>query len=148
MCHFEVAFALACQFLKEDYGTDLRLRFANLLIAFTLMCAVGGHWVLLQSFAWLGMVVSYSQNATFEEALGKTFDGKHPCCLCKHIAESKKAEKKAPFRLELKKLEFAHAQLNYVFCAPAEFLLVPTAQASASLLNGTPPSPPPESLEG
>ena len=72
----------------------MRAKFAKILVAFTLICAIGGHWAILQSVAWFGMVVSYSNDSTFGEALVKTFDGKHPCCLCKAVQEGQKSERK------------------------------------------------------
>ncbi len=41
-----------------------------------------------QKHRWVGMAISYSQDSSsFSEALAKTFDGKHPCKLCKFVAE-------------------------------------------------------------
>jgi hypothetical protein len=66
----------------------------------TVLCAVamfsiaGGHWAVLQSVAWTGMVIEYSRDASLTSALSKTFDGKHPCTLCVKIDESKKQEPK------------------------------------------------------
>ena len=68
-------------------------RLTRLLVVLTLTLSLGAHWVLLQSVAWMGMVVHYSQNATVTEALSKTFDGQHPCKLCKFVKEGKQSEK-------------------------------------------------------
>lgn len=54
------------------------------------MC--GGPQGMLQTMAWTGMLVSYSQDGDFTEAVEKTFDGAHPCPLCLAIEESRKAE--------------------------------------------------------
>ena len=40
------------------------------------------------------MIVSYSRDASFAEAVSKTFDGKHPCSLCKVIQQGRAEEKK------------------------------------------------------
>lgn len=60
-----------------------RLCRACLILA--LVTSVGLHWAVLQSAAWVSMMVSYSKNATVVEALEKTFDGEHPCSLCKMV---------------------------------------------------------------
>ena len=60
-------------------------RLFKALVIVALVSSIGLHWVLLQSVAWTSMVVSYAQTGTFREALAKTFDGKHPCPLCKEI---------------------------------------------------------------
>ena len=53
-------------------------RLLQLAVACALILAVGAHWAVLQSVAWTGMVISYSQNAPLTEALQKTFDGDYP----------------------------------------------------------------------
>ena len=53
----------------------MRHRLFKWLVAGLLILTIGGHWAVLQSVAWVGMAVSYSQNASFKEALQKTFDG-------------------------------------------------------------------------
>jgi len=86
-----------------------------------LACSIGLHWALLQSLAWAGMVVSYSQEATLKEALIKTFDGRHPCSLCKEIAKGKHSDKKSEAPLQPNKLEFLSATPRFVFSAPRDF---------------------------
>lgn len=58
-----------------------------------LIFPLGSQGALLQSVAWLGMMVKYSKDAPLAEALSKTFDGKHPCRLCKAIQQSRASEK-------------------------------------------------------
>ena len=53
---------------------------------------LGGHWFALQSVAWVTMVLDNSQEASLGEALEKTFDGKHPCPLCKAVAAGQEEE--------------------------------------------------------
>jgi hypothetical protein len=60
-----------------------------------MLCAsIGLHWIALQSVAWGKMIVTYSQSCLLSEAVTKTFDGKHPCDLCKHISGAQHAPKK------------------------------------------------------
>ena len=70
-------------------------RSSKTLLGLTLAVVLGAHWLLLQSVAWVGMVVSYSQSAPLTEAISMTFDGEHPCKLCIAVKEGKKAEKKS-----------------------------------------------------
>src|SRR5262249_25647376 len=79
---------------------------SRLAVAATLICAIGGNWALLQSIAWTGMVISYSHDAGWKEALKKTFDGKHPCQLCKAVAEGKKSENRQASQKSETKLDF------------------------------------------
>jgi hypothetical protein len=64
-------------------------RLPKLAVITALAGSIGLHWGFFQSVAWVGMVINYSHDAPLPEALVKTFDGKHPCCLCKEIAKGK-----------------------------------------------------------
>lgn len=57
-----------------------------------LVLSLGLHWALLQTVAWTGMLVSYSRDASLVDAVSKTFDGKHPCRLCKAIRKGQAEE--------------------------------------------------------
>jgi hypothetical protein len=52
----------------------------------------GGHYGVLQALAWSKMLVDYSQQDGLVVGAIKTFDGNHPCCLCKQIGAAKKAD--------------------------------------------------------
>lgn len=49
------------------------------------------HLPLLQAVAWTGMLVKYSQNVSFVDAVEMTFDGDHPCPMCKAIKKQETA---------------------------------------------------------
>ena len=51
----------------------------TMVMALALFMIAGGHWAMLQSVAWAGMVKDFSRTGTIAEAVTKTFDGKHPC---------------------------------------------------------------------
>jgi hypothetical protein len=61
---------------------------------FALCCAIGLQWLALQSIAWTAMIVDYSKNASLRHAIAKTFDGAHPCSLCRIVNKAKAVEKK------------------------------------------------------
>jgi hypothetical protein len=77
------------------------------VVALVLVLCVGLHWPLLQSVAWMSMIVSYSREAGFEQAISNTFDGKHPCKICKLVQEGKKAEQHQAHAAFLKKEQAA-----------------------------------------
>jgi len=58
-----------------------------------LIFVIGLHWILLQSTAWLFMAIRYVQQAPLTEAIAMTFDGEHPCALCKMVADGRAKEK-------------------------------------------------------
>ena len=95
------------------------IRFGKIFVAIALAVTLGAHWVLLQSVAWMGMVAAYSEHTSFKEAVVQTFDGEHPCSLCKAIAAAKKSEKKTEFALQTLKLEFPLQREKFVFAPPS-----------------------------
>jgi hypothetical protein len=107
-----------------------------------LVATIGGHWAILQTAAWVGMAVNYSNTESLCVALSKTFDGKHPCKLCKLVKEGKKSERKSDAQLDLKKMDFfaLHA---------VEFYFAPLKQNPLSPIplmpsrSQAPPTPPP-----
>jgi hypothetical protein len=124
------------------------LRLFKFALVGALVCSLGLHWSLLQSVAWVKMIVVYSQDSSFKEAVVKTFDGKHPCSLCKAVEQGKKSEKKSDKFTPEKKLEFAHAGVSFVFTAPTSFWTLTQLESSADSLQRTPPAPPPRPLHG
>jgi hypothetical protein len=71
------------------------LRFTGLVACFTALLAMtGAHWLALQSVAWTRMLVAFSQQDSLGTALGKTFDGKHPCPICVRVQQGWQQEQK------------------------------------------------------
>src|SRR5437588_11570426 len=114
-----------------------------MFIALALASSIGLHWTFLQAVAWAGMIVSYSQEAPLGEAVVKTFDGQHPCKLCRQIAQGKQSEKKSESKFELRKLEFQYAPFTFIFRAPSCFREVRPGNDVGALLTHAPPLAPP-----
>jgi len=54
----------------------------------------GSHWGLLQTAAWASMLGDYfSQTGDIKKAVGMTFDGEHPCGMCKSIEQGREKER-------------------------------------------------------
>ena len=123
-------------------------RLSRLAIAAALALSIGLHWELLQSVAWVGMIVDYSQNAPLTEALAKTFDGNHPCRLCQEIAKGKRSEKKTECVSVGKKLEFLYPSEAFVFSAPSHSWEVHWPESTLRSALRLPPVPPPRQLPG
>ena len=77
------------------------LRFGQVLMLLVLFAASGGHWMALQSVAWTRMLVSYSRGGQIVAAVTKTFDGRHPCSLCKEIQRAKSTEPEPARNMEV-----------------------------------------------
>ncbi|HWF18083.1 MAG TPA: hypothetical protein VG754_02400, partial [Verrucomicrobiae bacterium] len=111
-----------------------------------LLGATGGHWAALQSVAWARMLADNARVAPLSIALEKTFDGKHPCSLCKKIAKGRQGEKKSDAQLEVNKLEFLRSSTTFVIVSPDQFYLMGDRPASPESLTQSPPVPPPRSF--
>jgi hypothetical protein len=112
----------------------------------TLTFALGGHLAILQSFAWVTMVAGYSQTGPLKEALIKTFDGKHPCAICKFVAKEKKSEQKQETSKLLTKLDFFLASAQVSVYPPDPEPLRSAPFRAADPRSEMPPTPPPRSL--
>ncbi len=84
------------------------LRFGQYLLIAAMFSALGGHWLVLQTVAWGGMIVEYSRESGLTVAVGKTFDGQHPCAMCKTIEKTRRTEKKHEALVVAKKLDVFH----------------------------------------
>ena len=91
-CTFEEAVDASAPCRQNAAVIFAAARFGRLLVVLALVACIGGHWALLQSVAWTQMLVERTQAASFGEAVKTTFDGAHPCALCKRIADGKQKE--------------------------------------------------------
>jgi hypothetical protein len=73
------------------------------LTAIVLVLLMQGPAMLLQEVAWVGMLVTYTQERGLKRGVIETFDGRHPCNLCNKAEQlrqqelpSNPDEKKAP----------------------------------------------------
>ena len=121
----------------------MKLRLHNLIVAFLLILSIGGHWVILQSGAWIGMFISFSRTDSVAVAVLKTFDGNHPCTLCKLVTEAKKAEKGDDRQLTKLKIDLFLVRNEALFLnsPPQQFDFQPPVFVGSLL--AAPPTPPP-----
>ena len=132
-------------YLAQNSDSKVLSRFKSTMVAVALVLSIGLHWPLLQSVAWVNMIVSFARQDGFEQAVVKTFSGRHPCKLCKLVEEGRKAEKKKSSTTLLKK------QLDLFCTLPAPILFhVPASQPfpllseRAALRFAVPSGPPPD----
>ena len=132
----------------------MRLPFCRACILLALVLSLGLHWTVLQSAAWVSMIVSYSQDGSLREAVVKTFDGEHPCELCRMIDRGtsegpntgEKETPSAPTKDVVKKIELFSTLVPSFFFVQLHTVGTDFAPYSAAALSRTelPAVPPPE----
>ena len=121
----------------------MRTRFQKVAVSLALIFSIGLHWPILQSVAWVNMLVAYAQEDGIEAAVVKTFDGKNPCQLCHFVAEGQKQEEKSSDKLTLKKIDFAPSESPSISVAIALLPERTPYRFEAALKLYAPLSPPP-----
>ena len=82
----------------------MRHRALRIITGITLAVLLGMNSVFLQSVAWLSMTVSYSQQVPVSTAVSWTFDGQHPCQICrlaKKAASDEHKDQAAPLSVKI-----------------------------------------------
>jgi hypothetical protein len=131
---------------RRSNTADVLRRVGNVLVLLAFLMAIGAHWFVLQSVAWTTMLADNLRSASFQQAVQRTFDGKHPCSLCEQISKSKQSEKKSEFQLEPNKFEFSYAPCAFIFVAPQQFQELRVSDCVGNSLAHAPPAPPPRQL--
>jgi hypothetical protein len=106
-------------------------RLGKIFLVLALVAMLGAHWAVLQTVAWTTMLADNLCDHSVKEAVTETFDGNHPCDLCKAIAAGKQSEKKTDFSIQSQKLEFPPAKQNFALIAPSQFQLLPLENSFA-----------------
>jgi len=89
------------------------------------------------------MLADNLRHDSISQAVTRTFDGQHPCSLCKAIAAGKKSEKKSESTPHDKTLEFPLTSDTLALTWPARFELPAPVPFAAKSFSTTPPTPPP-----
>ena len=121
------------------------LRASQYLLIMTLMVSMGGHLALLQTIAWGNMLVDFSGKTSFSEAVGKTFDGEHPCPLCKVVKKSKRDDEKKPLLKSEMKMEIAlpaAVEVPFPRFSEMAFLVTEYGRTFAEVYPAVPTRPP------
>lgn len=119
------------------------VRIGKIFLVLSLVAMLGAHWALLQTVAWTAMFADNLCTHSVTEAVTETFDGQHPCPLCKAVAAGKKSENKSEAVSPTLKLEFPPMKESFVVIAPSRFELLPMENSFAKSLAQKPPLQPP-----
>ena len=112
------------------------------LLFLAMFSIAGGHWAVLQSVAWTGMVIEYSKTSPLGVALEKTFSGKNPCELCHVVTEGREKESRLPATVKAdKKIDKFIARASQPAPDPFEspFSYPPDCDETACVRPSAPP---------
>ncbi|HEY5041610.1 MAG TPA: hypothetical protein VIK53_06360 [Verrucomicrobiae bacterium] len=112
-----------------------------------LVLTTGLHWAALQTVAWMTMLTDNLHSSSFHDAVAETFDGRHPCCLCKAIAAAKKSERKSEAVLPVLKLESPPHIEQITLISPKQFSAFSLEGLFADSSFPKPPVPPPRAFQ-
>lgn len=121
-------------------------RCGKILVLLALVFSTGLHWAALQTVAWTTMLAANLGSDSFSEAVSNTFDGDHPCPLCKAVSAGKKSENKSDANALKLKLEFPPVAEKFVLISPPPIFVDDTAEISSGSSFLKPPVPPPRGL--
>ena len=119
---------------------------ARAVTIFALCCAIGLHWIALQSVAWTAMLIDYSKRAPLCQAITQTFDGAHPCSLCHVVNVGKNSEKKSDLQSPTPKIDMICVSLTASFVRPFVSIEYAMRDFSFDEIGRSPPVPPPRLL--
>jgi hypothetical protein len=129
----------------KKHSTNRRLSLSCLRAALScfLVLWLSAPWASLQIVAWTTMLGNNLESHSFGEAVTQTFDGQHPCCLCKMIAAGKNSEKNNTVLPQTQKLEYTTAAEKIALIAPLPASALSIAHISARSFSSKPLLPPP-----
>jgi hypothetical protein len=115
-------------------------RFIILLAAVQIL---GGHWMALQSVAWVGMLTDYARSSSLVAAIEKTLDGTHPCGLCEVVKTGREQEQKQQATKAIVKLEATLFPASLLPLPTFSDWKYPTHIPTLAARTSAPPVPPP-----
>jgi hypothetical protein len=139
--------------LRFPFGNTLKKPFQLLFVLLGCLHMAGGPYSIMQGYAWIGMLVSYSQQDGIIQATKDTFSGEKPCKLCCKIVEEKKQDRNpkdpvAPASTLSAKLVQEMLPARITFLSPPASIdlppvVFPGVQTPIDILRASPPVPPP-----
>ena len=89
------------------------------------------------------MIMDYSKRGSLCEAIAQTFDGSHPCSLCRIVEKGKTSEKKSDSQLVTPKIDMICTQRAITLLRPSAYVDYLFGDFSLFQIGESPPVPPP-----
>jgi hypothetical protein len=130
---------------RDNLGTMFRIA-GRAITVLSLCCAIGLHWIALQSIAWTTMIVDYSRQAPLRQAITQTCAGMHPCSICHLVNKGKNSEKKSDLQPLTTRIDMICTKRAITLLRPFVHFEYLTGDFSFSEIADSPPDPPPRSF--
>ncbi|MEY4484365.1 MAG: hypothetical protein RL693_1817 [Verrucomicrobiota bacterium] len=118
-------------------------RLALWFLMSALFLSVGLQWACLQSAAWVGMVVSYSRQVNLGTAIAMTFDGEHPCNICKAVKKGQENQTGKNTKPAIQKFYLMVTKVDRIFFEHGSMKVAGGLVLVSSNPHSRPPTPPP-----
>jgi hypothetical protein len=131
---------------RADSVDDVLHWVGRIFMVVALCCAIGLHWIALQSLAWTSMLVQYSKCARLGQAIEQTFNGAHPCALCHVVNKGTASQKKSNTQSSVSKIDILCVARTLPFLPASIPFDYVARNSSLDEFGYSPPSPPPRDL--
>jgi hypothetical protein len=118
----------------------------SILVFFMLLGVMGGPWPAMQIVAWTTMLATNLRAHTLSQAVTRTFDGRHPCSLCKAIAAGTKSESKSEPAPPVIRQEFVPMSQSIAIVVSHRATFRIAFAKIVQSLTDQPPTPPPRAF--
>lgn len=118
--------------------------FSRWILVLSLSFSIGLPWAFIQGAAWVGMIVNFSREAPLVKSIEMTFDGEHPCSVCKAVQRGQHSQDTKELAKSKLKIDLATPERHHFVFAPP----VPPSRAAylgpiTLEIEAKPPVPPP-----
>ncbi len=122
-------------------------RLARGMVVVAICLSLGLQWAALQGIAWTSMLINYSTKGSFAEAVTKTFDGQHPCPLCKAVETGSEKKQDVAIKAPVKKIDALVTQVAGLIPPAGQRFDYPALRELRAVPRSTPPpEEPPRAL--
>lgn len=116
-------------------------------VVLVLCLMMGLDWIALQTVAWTTMLVTNAhKTSSLAEAVSRTFDGEHPCDLCKRINSTKDSQKKPTAQPAMSKPDLICTARSVRIISFFEIFHYAETAVQFSARGNSPPVPPPRAV--
>ncbi len=135
--------------MHSRHPHSLPVRLARGLMVLTICLSLGLQWAALQGIAWTGMLINFARDGgSLTEAMSKTFDGEHPCPLCKAVEKGSKQEQDKTVQSPIKKMDAVLLTVSNLIAPQGRRVDYPTVEQRGARRAMPPPGEPPKGVLG